>query len=59
MTKNITKGIVDEVIANYLTDVNNNTTLTPSQLTGLATAIAASLGDTVDPNGPYYPPTPR
>jgi len=59
MTKGIVKGIVDEIIANYLTDINNSTSLTQLQLNGLTDALASALGDTVNPNGPYYPSTPR
>lgn len=59
MTKNGTKSILSDFIDNFLIEVSGTTDLTQTQLDALTDGLADALGDTVNPNGPCYPSTPR
>lgn len=58
----MTKAQIKSQLATLIdgtTSAGQNDTLTQPELTEITDAIAADLGDTVNPNGPYYPSTPR
>lgn len=56
MTKSEVQSQIDSLIANF--DATNTETLTQTKLTELTDEIAQLL-ETVNPNGPGYPSTPK
>lgn len=58
MTKNDIKSALEAIIDNA-SPVSPIVDLTPIQLTTLTDALASGGLETVNPNGPCYPSTPR
>lgn len=58
MTKADIKSQLSTII-DGTTGAGQTDTLTQPELTEITDAVAAELGDTVNPNGPWYPSTPR
>lgn len=48
-----------ETILNNATPSDSNQELDQAELTAITNALASDGLDTVNPNGPCYPPTPR
>lgn len=59
MTKGIIKSILLSIVNNFETSISDSTQLTQEQLTSLTDDLASNGLDTVNPNGPCYPSTPR
>lgn len=59
MTIAIVKSILESIINDYLSLIDPDTTLTQEQLNELTDNLADGITNTVNPNGPCYPSTPR
>ena len=60
MTKTSVKNILIEQIDNFMTTTYGSTdTISQSDLTSLTDILATTISNTVNPNGPCYPSTPR
>lgn len=59
MTPNTIKSTLDAIINGYIGSWGANTTLSQAQLTVITDDLAANGLETVNPNGPGYPSTPK